>query len=382
MSSRGKCLDSISRIPAFAYQRCPELNMVNDRKPAGLPDPSAESKYRQFLEIVGAEIDRRYPGVFEWRFGQPSKNVVDGLIITKAEREGYVFVVGSCRLPGSVQGGVWRDGAEHTYGASILDRREWEQPSTSHWEAIYLESRCSSESAEIVNWIANDWAFERPWVAPAPIDEQAERKRLEKIVLGLRSRPDVDVIVNAKPNREHCLTKEGKAALARDLDGLLIERIRNSFPPDKRGNLTLGTSVLLACYETTSPPARDRKLCLTAVGPHRRSDPHEIHITLAALIPVNQDHCWQHERWNWHFDSANADSATKWGSPVPIEALASGTLSTPKLLKKIEKGVANDSDRNALAILLQDAGRLLENVVDQNSSFSYFQGSTTFARQA
>ena len=111
---------------------------------------SPEQKYREFLELLGAEIDRQYAGVFEWRFGKPSENVVDGLIITKADVGGYVFVVGVCQLPSSRQGGVWREGAQHTYGARIMQYREWEQQDMSHADAGQLESRCSEQPADIV----------------------------------------------------------------------------------------------------------------------------------------------------------------------------------------------------------------------------------------
>ena len=56
---------------------------------------SSPQKYRRFLESLGSELDQSQPGVFEWRLGKPSPDVVEGLIITKADRAGYIFVVGS-----------------------------------------------------------------------------------------------------------------------------------------------------------------------------------------------------------------------------------------------------------------------------------------------
>ncbi len=325
-----------------------------------VPRRSPEQKYRQLLEELGAEIDRRHPGVFEWRFGKPCQNVVDGLIITKADVGGYVFVVGSCRWSGGVQGGVWRDGAQHAYSASILEQREWEQPNLSHWQVRFLESRCSEEAADIVDWLVRDWAFERPWRAPCPTDPKDEKKRLQKIVEGLQSRSGVAVVVDAKAGPGHSLTPEGEAALRGDLAGLLPDRIRDRFPPDKRRALALKTTVLLACYETTSPPGRDRKLCLAALGPQRRSDCQEIRVRLEALIPANQDHCWEQERWRWHAESADTDSDIQWGVPVPVEALAVGALSAAQLAEKVETGRADAGDKAALAILLQDEGRLVD----------------------
>jgi hypothetical protein len=321
---------------------------------------SPERKYREFLEALGAEIHRRHPGVFEWRFGKPSPSVVDGLIVTKSDVGGYVFVVGSCEWPGGTQGGVWRQGARHSYSACIMERREWEHPGMSHSEAGYLEGRCSEHAADIVDWLVDDWAFERPWRAPRLTEPRAEKKRLQKIAAGLKSRSDLPVAVDAKPGAAHNLTRESEAALARDLDGLLPDRIRDGFPPDKRGALALKTTVLLASCETTSPPARDRNLCLAVVGPQRRSDPQELRVSLEALIVANQDHCWEHERWRWHADRADADPASRWGAPVPVEALAAGALSAPKLTEKVEDGSADAGERAALAILLQDEGRLLD----------------------
>jgi len=325
-----------------------------------LPRRSPEQNYREFLEKLGAEIDRRHPGVFEWRFGKPSQNVVDGLIITKADVAGYVFPVGSCRWPGGTQGGVWQDGAQRSYSASIMEQREWEHSNTSHFQVRYLESRCSEEAADIVDWLVNDWAFERPWRAPSPTDSKVEKKRLQRIAEGMKSRSGLAVVVDAEPGPGHNLTPEGEAALRRDLAGLLLDRIRDGFPPDKRGALALKTTVLLACYATTSPPGRDRKLSLTVSGPQRRSDSQEIRASLEALIPANQDHCWESERWRWHADSLDTDRANRWGAPVPVDALAAGVLSASQLAEKFEKGSADAGDKAALAILLQDEGRLLE----------------------
>jgi hypothetical protein len=54
-------------------------------------------------------------------------------------------------------------------------------------------------------------------------------------------------------------------------------------------------------------------------------------IVLDALIPLNQDHCWDHQRWRWHADSADVDSASRWGAPVPLTQLAAGQLSSSQL---------------------------------------------------
>jgi hypothetical protein len=322
--------------------------------------PSPEEKYRGFLESLGAEIDRRHPGVFQWRFGRPSQNVVEGLIITKADRNGYVFVVGSCQWSGGIQGGVWRDGANHSYSASIKECREWDDPAMSVRQVRYLETRCSAERAEIVDWLVNDWAFERPWVAPVPTDTKAEKKRLQKIANGLKTRAMLAVVVDAKAGPQHNLISADEVKLSRDIQGLLLDRIRNDFPPDKNGMLALKTTVLLASYETVSPPGRDRKLCLVLVGPRRRSDRQEIRVCLEALIPANQDHSWEWERWRWHADEADADCSTRWGAPVPVEALAAGSLSLSQLSENLETQSGDARDRAALAIMLQDDGRLLD----------------------
>lgn len=321
---------------------------------------SPEQKYFEFLQVLGIEIDGKFPGVFEWRFGKPAQNVVDGLIITKADVDGYVFVVGTCHLPGSRQGGVWREGGRHDYSASIMAERDWEHPNKSHWEVVCLEARCSADPVDVVKWIAEDWAFERPWTAPLPIDLAKESKRLQKVISGLKSRSDLAVLVEAKAEPGHNLTPDSEAALKCDLAGLLPELVRDGFPADNRGAFALKTTVVLADYETTLSPGRDRKLSLVVVGPQRRSDPQVLRINLRGLIPANQDHRWDDERWRWHADSANEDRTSRWGAPVPVESLVNGNLSASQLAKKVERGTADVGQKAALAILLQTEGRLLE----------------------
>lgn len=323
------------------------------------PGSSQAQKYREFLEVLGAEFDRRQPGVFEWRFGKPAELMADGLIITKADVGGYVFALAVSQWRGGEQGGVWNDGAHHTYCACIFQQRDWELPEDARLYVQALESRSSDNVADIVDWIIEDWAYERPWRPPRPTDHKAEKKRLQKVSEGLKNRSGLAVVVNARPDPAHNLTSTGKAALKNDLAGLQPDQIRSGFPSDARGALALNTVVLLASYETTSPPARDRKLCLTAVGPQRRSDPQEIRIQLEALITPNQDHCWEQQRWRWHADSVTDDTSVQWGTSVPIQALAAGTLSISQLTKKVEKH-HDSGDKAALAILLQDEGHLLE----------------------
>jgi hypothetical protein len=48
------------------------------------------------------------------------------------------------------------------------------------------------------------------------------------------------------------------------------------------------------------------------------------------------------------------------GCPVPIKLLAENTLLSSQLQQKVNSGSADDSERAALAILLQDEGLLLE----------------------
>ena len=71
-----------------------------------------KSKYREFVEAFGAELDQRHPGVFQWRFGKPAPDIADGLIITKSDVDGYVFIVAIAEWEGGWQGGVWRKGAK------------------------------------------------------------------------------------------------------------------------------------------------------------------------------------------------------------------------------------------------------------------------------
>lgn len=320
--------------------------------------PTSEKKYREFIEALGHDLDRRYPGVFQWRFGKPTTNVVDGLIITKEDVRGYVFVVGSCRWSCGTQGGVWREGAEHSYSASIMQKREWEQPDVV--PRTYLESRCVPTSSEIIDWLVQDWAFERPWCAPLPVDLKAEKKRLQKIVQGLNSSSDLLVSVTARVVSEYNLTPAGQAALNTDLADLELGRIARGFPRDHRGALALKTTVLLGHYETTVPPARDRDLCLVAAGPQKRSDPQEIRITIESLIKVNQDHCWEHDRWRWHAGTADVDRETRWGVAVPAEAIASDALSQSQLAENVRTGCADEGEKAALAIMLQEQGKLIE----------------------
>lgn len=321
---------------------------------------ASEEKYREFVLKLGDELERRRPGVFAWRFGKPSENVVEGLIITKPDVAGYVFAVGSSAWSGMSQGGVWREGARHSYSVSVLAEREWERPDLSHFGVRHLESRCSESAAEIVDWLVKDWAYERTWCAPSPTDAKAEKLRLRKIVDGMQARSSAAVVAKVKPGSEHDLTPDGLAALKRDLAGLSADAIRVNFPPDKRGRFALKTVVVLGSYETTSSPGHQRSLCLVVNGPARRVDEQALRVSLEPLIEANQDHRWENERWKWHEDSAAADRAARWGAPVPIEALSAGTLSAAQWLKKAAKGRADDGERAVAAMLLQEEGRLVE----------------------
>ena len=321
---------------------------------------ASEERYREFVLKLGDELERRRPGVFAWRFGKPSENVVEGLIITKPDVAGYVFAVGSSAWSGMSQGGVWRAGARHSYSVSVLAEREWERPDLSHFGVRHLESRCSESAAEIADWLVKDWAYERTWCAPSPTDAKAEKLRLRKIVEGIQARSSAALVAKVKPGSEHDLTSDGLAALKRDLAGLSADAIRANFPPDKRGRFALKTVVVLGSYETTSPPGHQRSLCLVVNGPARRADEQAMRVELEPLIRANQDHCWESERWKWHADSAAADRTARWGAPVPVEALAAGTLSAKLFTKRAAKGRVDEGVKAAAAMSLQEEGRLIE----------------------
>jgi hypothetical protein len=254
-----------------------------------------------------------------------------------------------------MQGGVWRDGADHSYSASIIEQGD---PEPTHF-LNYLETRCSSQAAEIVDWIATDWAFERPWRPPDPIDAGRERKRLLRIHEGLKARAGLPVINDVKFDER--LLPASAAAVRADLAGLRAERIRAAFPSDPRGRLAVKSTVLLAAYEAAETAPKDRELCLVLRGPLRRSDPQEIRAVLEWLIPQNQDHCWVRERWHWH-DNGMAESATRWGAPVPVEDLAANRLTIRELTKRVTADPDDSRSRSALAMLLQESGKLLESL--------------------
>jgi hypothetical protein len=144
------------------------------------------------------------------------------------------------------------------------------------------------------------WAFPGTWQLPQPINLATEKRRLVKLAQGLTARLNIKCVrVEPQPDLLRLLTSGGREQLQSDLESLSPERLVTHFPWDLVGRLALKTTVLLAMYETTAAPGKDRDLCLGVVGPARRGDEQYLAVQLIDLIAVNQTHRWERAPWFW-----------------------------------------------------------------------------------
>ena len=216
----------------------------------------------------------RYPDALVCEPGK--MGMASGLVIRVAGREAYAFLYESQdRRPQLL---------------SLYDGPDDKSPEV--WQV--------GTAQELAERIA-PWAFPKPWKAPEPVDAARERKRLERTRNGLAGRCEGArcIVGGSHPEVERYLSARGKECLARDLGTVDEGRVLEYFPWDGAGRLALNTLVLLAKYETDSPPAQGRDICLAAVGPQRRSDAAVISVKLLDLIEVNQTHRWDRCRWRW-----------------------------------------------------------------------------------
>lgn len=202
------------------------------------------------------------------------------------------------RAPVSVIMLPGRPGWAHVYrspapdGGTLLTFADADGPENN-------EARYGTNPAELVDFI-EAWAFPPAWTPPPPLDPAAERRRLAALAGGLALRGEVVCrILDPLPDLERLLTPAGRAALAADLATLSLTRVAANFPADPLGRLALKATVLLNAYETTTPPAKDRAVCLAVEGPARRRDVAAVRVGLAALILANQSHRWDDHPWLW-----------------------------------------------------------------------------------
>jgi hypothetical protein len=340
----------------------------------------SSADYIRHIERVRESLERRRPGEFEFRIDRPSPQTVEGLIVTRQGVPGYGFVVGVSRWNGGTQGGVFRPGAQHSFSLSFVEQREWETPGLTQMNVGILEGWCSEDPEFFVDKFVY-WGFERPWQAPPPVDAWKELQRLQRFIDGRKSRlPQAcrDAARQLAMDGRHAEAAErvglklnvvtppdlpatSQEQLDRDVAGLCPGLVAWNFPCDAGGRLSLKTTVLLAQYETPEPPARNRTLCLAAVGPARRKDPQQIRIELVPLIVPNQDHRWENDRWLWHRDGDAAGRDERWRVPdLPMTELTAGPAALPRLEATCRGSQATEGQRAALAILMQDAGRPAE----------------------
>lgn len=143
-----------------------------------------------------------------------------------------------------------------------------------------------------------------PWTAPTPIDREAERVRLKRIAAEIAKRKDMQCELRAPSGRLlDLLIPNEKERLNGELKSIVRERVVENFPIDEGGRLSLATTVLLGAFRSSEPPARDRDVCLAAIGPERRRDPQVLKIEIVDLIVPNQSHQWDRCRWLWTADA-------------------------------------------------------------------------------
>jgi hypothetical protein len=246
---------------------------------------------KHFEQIVDL-LNQRFPGLFSCRSGKSGR--ANGLEV-RCRRTGYAF--------------VYEPSPNGSFLLSLHEDEEDDNPEV--W---------GTRGAEEVVERLQPWAFPPPRSLPPPVAATEEKRRLERIAQGLRARKDV-ACFQVEPNATalRLLTSAGRRQLEDDLASLRPERIALHFPWDPAGRLELNTTVLLKSYETTTPPGRDRDLCLAAVGPARRRDEQHLAIQLTDLIVVNQTHRWERSPWLWQ--EVEAPPSEFWGAESVQDAV-------------------------------------------------------------
>jgi hypothetical protein len=238
--------------------------------------------YEQIVDL----LNQRFPRLFSCKPGKDG--LAKGLEVRCARRLGYVF--------------VYEPAQNGSYLLSLHESDSDHNP----------EVWATSGPQEVVDRL-QPWAFPPGRTLPPPMDPAAEKRRLEKLLPGLSARQDITCLtVKPEPGALRLLTGAGRRQFKDDLAALSPERLVLHFPWDPAGRLDLNTTVLLNTYETTTPPGRDRELCLAAVGPKRRRDEQRLAIQLIDLIVVNQTHRWERSPWLWQ--EVEVPASEFWGA--------------------------------------------------------------------
>lgn len=355
--------------------------------PSNLTKEAGAQLYQALLDAVQQQIEQQAPQAFTFRWQPTNTNeqAVSDLIVQPVGADGYcqIFPVFN-----HLTGENWRLIILETlqeYNALFFKAQPADNPTDpwQHFEQNFLEGVVSPDPRIIADRVI-EWAFPPPRQAVLPFSPE-ERLALERIAHGRRLRfTDADRLRSQQLRRAGQLEAASQAvglhwaidrqeaaarlspaslaALEADLRHLLPDRLIWHFPSQRDGRWALQQRVILAIYDSQEPLSRFRKLALVAISPMRRREQQVIQLQLEAVIPENHLHHWEAARWFWDERAQNATRGERWGiEGLPLDLLQQDRLETLAYLQqRHQAGACTSGERAALAILLQDEGRLDE----------------------
>lgn len=344
---------------------------------------------RLLLEPILEELDRREPGVFTYEFRRLAPRGVEGFVIRAYETAGHATLTPHFRVTRANGTGYYTSSqippedepfCETSFSVSLYGGEPWQegQPDDDDGDGDgqFLAGSNAADPEVAIRRLMN-WASPPAPQPPPPIEESIVRS-LGVISAGLRQRSLVaadalrdqphanlygsGIELEPNPDLEAQLSPESQAALSADLKQLNLGPLLWNFPIHHDGRLPLGVTVLLARYTAAGQLPRGRELWLRMSSPARRRDPQVLRLGLELLIGENHGHRWDRSRWMW--DKRHAEAATderRWGvASIPLEKLdiPQRPNQITALEKRLDAGNLAAGGRAALAILLQDAGRI------------------------
>ncbi len=354
--------------------------------------PQSEIDGRRLLvEPILEELDRREPGVFTYEYRRLAPQGVEGFIIRAYETAGHATLTPRfcvTRDNGTVYYTSTQIPPEDepfcktSFSVSLYGGEPWQEGQPDDDDDQFLAGSDAADPEVAIRRLMN-WALPPATQLTPPIEPSIVkslgvvsaglRQRCLLAADGLRDQPDpvgeigailqgTGIELELNPELDAMLCPESQSALGADLRRLNLGRLLWNFPIHHDGRLPLGETVLLAKYTAGGQLPRGRELWLRLASPARRRDPQVLRLGLELLIGENHGHRWDRARWMW--DQRHAAALTdeqRWGvAGIPLEKL--NVLQRPNqisaLEKKLQAGGLSAGGRAALAVVLQDAGRI------------------------
>lgn len=159
------------------------------------------------------------------------------------------------------------------------------------------------------------------------------------------------------------LSETSQAAVAEDVENLDADALLASYPRDRQGKWPLKEQVFLAAYETAERDQRGatRGAWLIARAPERRSEPQVVSLVLACVTGKGARNRWDASRWLWDA-RAELPAGRRELTGRVLELLAPDGLARrrKRLEARCASGEAALAERVALAVLLQDEGKVVQ----------------------